>query len=1136
MQVSLLGPLRVQVDSGDVVIAAAKERSLLAALALNPGRVVGTDALIDALWGDRPPATGRKTLQMYVVNLRRALGSDLILTAPAGYLLRLDADAVDVGRFRALVRAGEDALRAGLIDRARQRLGEAVAQWRGEPLADVDPHAGLAGEAVRLREEYLGALEARIGADLVAGCGGELVGELKVLVRQHPFREQLWAHLMVALYRGGRQADALAACGRARTILRDELGLDLGGELRRVEQAVLEHDPTLQPWSTRPAPTPSTLTDARPSVRYARAADGVHVRYHDGEGGPAVRSWHGTLPTAFTPFIGRAPEHAALTAALVEHRMVTATGPGGVGKSRLALNVATRIAPVRRDGAWFIDLAQVTDPAMVLATVAETIGVPDQRAASIDAALVASLAERDALLVIDNCEHLIDGVRDCIEQILAGCPDVTVLATSRARLLVPYERVYAVPGLSVTDDGGDAVDLFASRVAAGTDSRERLDSWRVAALCRALDGIALAVELAAARYSTLGLDGLEAALDEPLRFLTSGPRVGNRHHSLRDAIGWSYDLLAPDDQALLRRIAVFASWFDVDGAHVVAGPGCERAAVADGLGRLADHSLLVVARGDPTRYRALETIRQYGAEQLDAAGELVAAKTRHQRWCRTVTTALATAEPDDVWCARLDHVLDDIRAALSWSAGDERHRAQAAELAADLAGLLFVRGRPMEAQRRYEQAASLAHSHGERANHLRLAAGAAAARYVGNDALRLLRAAADTAIELGDRASASADLAWMSLYIDRAPGIMADQSTPEEAVALCDEARAFSDGSARAEAAIAVASTMLNLSAAEPYHRRRRDTIEAAQRSIDLAHRTGDAILESAALDGLTAVYLAQDDIPAAVAVARRRTELVRTLPVVASYGFELLDSELMAAEVSLAAGDLVGAGDHADALTQLPCFRGEAHLALSRRLMVDALAGNFGGVARNGERFRLDWERAGRPRAWGLARAAYAVSMIHGMLGDDERRTQWLRITVELGVPPETLADCSTGWAPTFDALLALHRNEPDAAMVRLRADLDDPHVWGFWNTGVWRPWYAALWAEAAVLTDQPETATRIERSRHTARHNPITTAIVDRAAAIAQRSTGGTAAALERCERTFTLLGCPYQATRTDVLSDTR
>jgi DNA-binding SARP family transcriptional activator/pimeloyl-ACP methyl ester carboxylesterase len=286
VQVSLLGPLRVEIESGEVVIAAAKERSLLAALALNAGRVVGTGLLVDALWGDAPPATARKTLQTYVSNLRRALGSDVVVTEPTGYLLRIDADAVDVGRFRALVRAGEDALRRGATDRAREALSKAVAQWRGEPLAGVAPHTGLGAEAVRLREEYLTALEARIGADLAAGGRGELVGELEALVREHPFRERLWAHLMVALYRGGRQGDALAAYGRARTILREELGVEPGGELCRVERAVLTHDRSLEASPARSTPRPGALACTRPPVRYAMSADGVHVAYRIVGDGP----------------------------------------------------------------------------------------------------------------------------------------------------------------------------------------------------------------------------------------------------------------------------------------------------------------------------------------------------------------------------------------------------------------------------------------------------------------------------------------------------------------------------------------------------------------------------------------------------------------------------------------------------------------------------------------------------------------------------------------------------------------------------------------------------------------------------------------------------------------------------------
>ena len=245
-----------------------------------------------------------------------------------------------------------------------------------------------------------------------------------------------------------------------------------------------------------------------------------------------VRSGPRRLPMPVTPFIGRSDERAALAAALAEHRMVTATGPGGIGKTRLALSVAADLAPARRDGVWFVDLVHLSDPALVTATVAETVGVPEQRTTSVSQALVASLAERDALLVLDNCEHVLDGVRICVERIVAGCPGVTVLATSRTRLLLPYEHVYVVPGLS----GEDAVDLFSARISAATADATPLDAARVAVLCRALDGMALAIELAAARFAALGLDGLEAGLDQRLRFLTAGSRGADRGAGLRMSV------------------------------------------------------------------------------------------------------------------------------------------------------------------------------------------------------------------------------------------------------------------------------------------------------------------------------------------------------------------------------------------------------------------------------------------------------------------------------------------------------------------------------------------------------------------------------------------------------------------------
>ena len=311
---------------------------------------------------------------------------------------------------------------------------------------------------------------------------------------------------------------------------------------------------------------------------------------------------------------------------------------------------------------------------------------------------------------------------------------------------------------------------------------------------------------------------------------------------------------------------------------------------------------------------------------------------------------------------------------------------------------------------------------------MRLAAGAAASRFVGDDALRLFRMAADAALTAGDRAGAARDLATMAMYINRAPGIMATQHSQAEADALVAEARALSDGSPLAQAALAVAEF-------PP------PGVGDPRRAVDLAERAGDGIVHSIALDWLTAANLADDDAAEALrSRPGRRLELLDTLPVGPLTGFEIADGYLMAAEVDLAAGDLPGAAAHADALAGLPFYRHENHLAMSRRLLVDALAGHFNDVVQTGERFRAGWERAGRPVAPNLARAPYAVAMVHGMRGDDERRAAWVRLTIDLGADPEQLAGCQRGWPPVFDSMLALDRNDPAAALRRLAADIDDP------------------------------------------------------------------------------------------------
>jgi len=286
-----------------------------------------------------------------------------------------------------------------------------------------------------------------------------------------------------------------------------------------------------------------------------------------------------------------------------------------------------------------------------------------------------------------------------------------------------------------------------------------------------------------------------------------------------------------------------------------------------------------------------------------------------------------------------------------------------------------------------------------------------------------------------------------------------------------------------------------------------------------------DSIVHSAALDRLTAVHLARHDVAAAVRVVQRRIALLATLPVGAPSGFELGDGRLMAADTVLAAGDLAGAAAHAEALARLPFYRDEDHLAMCRRLIVDALAGRFDDVIQAGELFRVGWERAGRPVASVLCRAAYAVAMVHGMRGDEERRQAWVRVTVDTGMDLQDLAGWDHSWAATFDALLALHRGDLAEALRRLAPDIDDPAVFDYWDSGEWRPWYAALWAEAAVLAGHPAAEERIRRSGHAARDNPIATAIVERAAAIAARDHSR----LVRFAATFAQLGCPYQQART-------
>ncbi len=529
-------------------------------------------------------------------------------------------------------------------------------------------------------------------------------------------------------------------------------------------------------------------------------------------------------------------------------------------------------------------------------------------------------------------------------------------------------------------------------------------------------------------------------------------------------------------------------------------------------------------RGARTRYRALETIRQFGVEQLAATDGLEEARVRHLRWCRLVLRSLDPGDgraTDDDWCAALDAVVDDVRAALVFAESDDVRAGATADLAAAFAHALYLRGRPTEAQRRFEQAAAAAPDPARRPPLLRLAAGAACSRHVGLEALALLQVAADLAIVRGDDGDAAADLAAMSTLVSRCPGIMSEAPSREDALRPLEAARQRSDGSDRATAAIAIATIHI-VPEDDP------DLPRLASDALAAAVRIDDRVLASSALDQLCANRLASADLAGAVAAISRREQLLAEVAIDASTGFELGDLHLMASEVALATGDLPTARRHADALAALPFHRGDAHLALARRIKVDAMAGHLDDVAELGERFRQDWVRAGRPVASNLASAAGAVAMVHGLRGDDIERRRWRSITEALRAGQGRRRTSDLAWSHTFDALLVLDAGDPASALAIMNVDIDDDPQWRLWHQGMWRPWYAALWAEAAVLGCEDDRADRLARARAATRDNPIALAIVERAAAIDRGDFGQVSASA----MTFDRLGCDYQRERSRQL----
>ncbi len=640
MRIGLLGALEVFDDDGaEITVAGAKLRALLAVLALHVGRVVPADHLVDALWGEDPPAAVRNGLQGLASKLRRTLGSaDLVVMRGEGYVLELPPDAVDVERFARRAADGRALAATGEPERAVEVLAEADSLWRGEPLAEFAYDDFAVSVIARLSESRLTLLEERLDLELRLGRHQRAVVQLEQLVADHPLREGLRGLLMLALYRAGRQADALRVFQEGRRLLVDELGLEPGPALRGLESAILAQDPSL----TLPAASPPA---------------------------PVGAGSHPTIPEALTPLIGRDAELGELRELFAEQRFVTLVGPGGVGKTRLALEIGRAAAGGLSFGGCLVELAPVGDPAGVPAAIAAALGLPDPNR------LAEMIGDHDLVVVLDNCEHVIGAAAEVAEGLLRRCPGLRLLATSREGLRVGGETIWPVPPLAPDD----AVRLFLGRAKAsgapvGLDDEHEL----IADICARLDGLPLAIELAAARTRAFPLSQIAARLNDRFRLLTGGSRTAlPRQQTLRAVVDWSYELLFADEQRVFERLAVLPGGCDLATAEAVcADDDLAAEDVADHVRALVDKSLVIavpVTNGG-VRFNLLQTLAQYGRERLTERGDAVRIRDAMARHYAQLCAQSATAYSGDVqraWLTAIDAEHDNLRAALEWAIAND---------------------------------------------------------------------------------------------------------------------------------------------------------------------------------------------------------------------------------------------------------------------------------------------------------------------------------------------------------------------------------------------------------------------------------------------------------------------------------
>jgi predicted ATPase/DNA-binding SARP family transcriptional activator len=665
MRFGILGPLQVIGDDGrELAVGGRMPRAVLALLLLRANEVVSSDQLVEELWAGAPPASGAKGLHVHVSRLRRALAAghsdpdgERLVTIAGGYVLRVGPEELDVQRCERLIGEGRSLLAAGRPDQALAALSRAVELWRGDVLADFQYDAFAQGEIARLGELRAALLEERIAVEMLLGREAHVLGELERLVHDYPYRERLRGQLMLALYRTGRQAEALAAYHAARSALVDELGIEPSVELRQLHEAILAQDRALLSTGPgQPAPPAGATMDAR-------APGHVH------------------LPVQATPLIGRERELAELMTLADSRRLITLTGTGGTGKTRLAMAFAAALADRYPDGVWWVPLAMVNEARLVPAAIAAALGdIAD---------LPMYLRERALLLVLDNFEQVIDAAR-AVGELLSGAPGCGVIVTSRERLGVAAEQEYPVAPLSPHS----AVELFTARarqVEPGYEPGAEID-----AICEQLDRLPLALELAATRVKLLSGQQLLARLEQRLPLLAGGRRdLPKRHSTMRATIAWSYDLLTRPEQRLFTRLAVFVGSFELEAAEQI----CD--ADLDAMRSLIDKSL--VRHADNGRLFLLQTTREYALEQFDSSDERDEIHARHARWYFALGVADGDRPregTDDL--IRLRQDATNFGLALAWAL--DHDIAAALPLADALFAPWLGAGRIRELERWYERA------------------------------------------------------------------------------------------------------------------------------------------------------------------------------------------------------------------------------------------------------------------------------------------------------------------------------------------------------------------------------------------------------------------------------------------------